>query len=99
MPAYRIYIVGRDGSFLGAAEVVECVDDNEAIGTASQIASGLGAEIWDQKRFVAQLPASAWRRTHSSADAQRRKHYHAGTARRHAASLKAGDLRAGQHIS
>ena len=58
MPTYRIYIVGRDGSFLGAAEVVECVDDNEAIGTASQIASGLGAEIWDQKRFVAQLPAS-----------------------------------------
>ena len=32
MPTYRIYIVGRDGSFLGAAEVVECVDDNEAIG-------------------------------------------------------------------
>jgi hypothetical protein len=58
MPTYRIYIVGRDDSFLGAAEVVECVDDNEAIGTASQIASGLGAEIWDQKRFVAQLPAS-----------------------------------------
>ncbi len=58
MPTYHIYIVGRDGSFLGAAEVVECVDDNEAIGTASQIASGLGAEIWDQKRFVAQLPAS-----------------------------------------
>ena len=45
MPTYRIYIVGRDDSFLGAAEVVECVDDNEAIGTASQIASGLGAEI------------------------------------------------------
>ena len=58
MSTYRIYIVGRDGSFLGAAEVVECVDDNEAIGTASQIASGFGAEIWDQKRFVAQLPAS-----------------------------------------
>ena len=37
---------------------MECVDDNEAIGTTSQIASGLGAEIWDQKRFVAQLPAS-----------------------------------------
>ena len=37
--------------------------------------------------------------TYSSADAQGRKHYHAGTARRHAASLKAGDLRAGQHTS
>ena len=58
MPIYRIYIVRRDVDFLGAAEVVECVDDNDAIGTASQIASGLGAEIWDQKRLVAQLPAS-----------------------------------------
>jgi hypothetical protein len=52
VPTYRIYIVGRNGGFLGAAEVVECVDDNEAIGAAVQIASGLGAEIWDQKRFV-----------------------------------------------
>jgi hypothetical protein len=43
---------------LGAPEVVECVDDNEAIGTAAQIATGLGAEVWDQKRFVAQLPAT-----------------------------------------
>jgi hypothetical protein len=58
VPTYRIYIVGRDGGFLGAPEVVECVDDNEAIGAAVQITSGLGAEIWDQKRFVAQLPAS-----------------------------------------
>ncbi len=58
MPTYRIYIVGRGGSFLGASEVVECVDDNEAIGTAVQIASGLGAEIWDRKRIVAQLPAN-----------------------------------------
>ena len=58
MPTYCIYIVGRGGSFLGAPKVVECVDDNEAIGTAAQIASGLGAEIWDRKRFVAQLPAS-----------------------------------------
>ena len=58
MPTYRIYIVGSDGGFLGAPEVVECVGDNDAVGTAVRIASGLGAEIWDQKRFVAQVPAS-----------------------------------------
>jgi hypothetical protein len=56
MPTYRIYTVGRDGTFLGAPEVAECADDEEVVARAMQAASGFGAEIWDNKRLVAQLP-------------------------------------------
>ena len=29
--SYRIYTIERGGDFLGAAEVVECADDKEAV--------------------------------------------------------------------
>jgi len=55
MPTYPIYTIGRDGSFLGAPEVAECADDEEVVAGAIQAANGFGAEIWDDKRLVAQL--------------------------------------------
>jgi hypothetical protein len=39
-------------------EFVECVDDNEAVDKATQLANGLDLEIWDPRRMVARLPRS-----------------------------------------
>jgi len=36
-------------------EIVECVDDNEAVDKAMQLANGLALEIWDHKRRVARI--------------------------------------------
>ncbi len=55
---YRIYTIGRGGHFLGAAEVVECADDKEAIDKATQ-PDGLDVEIWDHKRFVGRVRSPA----------------------------------------
>ena len=56
MPTYRIYTIGRDGTFLGAPEVAECADDEKVFARAMQTANGFGVEISDNKRLVAQLP-------------------------------------------
>jgi hypothetical protein len=37
---------------------VDCGDDKEAVRKAMLIADGFSVEIWDQKRFVARLPAN-----------------------------------------
>jgi hypothetical protein len=58
MPTYRIFTVGRDQHFSGMPEIVECVDDNEAVDKAMQLANGLDLEIWDHKRRVARIPSS-----------------------------------------
>ena len=56
MPTYRIFTVGPDQHFLGVPEIVECLDDNEAINKAMQLANGLDLEIWDHNRMVPRLP-------------------------------------------
>jgi hypothetical protein len=58
MPKYRIFTVGRDQHFSGMPKIVECVDDNDAVDQAMQLANGLDLEIWDHKRMVARLPSS-----------------------------------------
>jgi hypothetical protein len=58
MPTYRIFTVGTDQHFLGVPEIVECLDDNEAINKATQLANGLDLEIWDPGRMIARLPRS-----------------------------------------
>jgi hypothetical protein len=58
MPTYRIFTVGHDQHFSGMPEFVECVDDNEAVDRAMQLANGLDLEIWDHKRRVARIPSS-----------------------------------------
>ena len=40
------------------AKVVDCGDDKEAVRKAMLIADGFSVEIWDQKRFIARLPAN-----------------------------------------
>ena len=45
-------------NFSGMPEIVECVDDNDAVDKPMQLANGLDLEIWDSRRMVARLPRS-----------------------------------------
>ena len=55
MPAYRFYIIGRDGDVAGPAPVVDCQDDQEAVEKAKQYLDGRAIEVWDGARLVAHL--------------------------------------------
>jgi hypothetical protein len=56
MSPYRIYFVGAEGQYLGPAAIIECVNEQEAIGKAAQQAKGCDVELWDDMRFVARFP-------------------------------------------
>ena len=51
MPAYRVYIVSTDGRIAGAAQVIECANEQEAIGKAAQLTNGKSVELWDGARL------------------------------------------------
>ena len=53
---YRVYMVGRDGRFLGPAKELECADDEEIVAKAMRMGSSLDLEIWDDTRLVVRLP-------------------------------------------
>jgi len=40
-----------------SAIIVECVDDNEGVDKAMQLAKDLDLEIWDHRRRVARTPS------------------------------------------
>jgi hypothetical protein len=48
--------VGAEGQYLGPAAIIECVNEQEAIGKAAQQAKGCDVELWDDMRFVARFP-------------------------------------------
>jgi hypothetical protein len=54
MPEYRAFIVGRDGHFQSAIEMV-CPNDIEAIKRAKQYVDGHDVELWQLGRRVIQL--------------------------------------------
>jgi hypothetical protein len=56
MRHYRIYTVGQDGHFAGAADVV-CADDQEAIRKAQQAVNGNAVELWEAGRFIVRFPS------------------------------------------
>ena len=58
MNTYRIHTIGPDGA-IASVEVAECADDKEVVLKALGEASGRVIEIWDYKRFVAQIPGNA----------------------------------------
>jgi hypothetical protein len=58
MPGYRAYIVGIDGRFLRAVELV-CPDDDSAKDYAKQLVDGHDVELWQGDRQVAKF-----KRTH-----------------------------------
>ena len=56
MPHYRIYRTTADGHILGPPNVVECPDDQTAVGKAARVANGSAAELWEGARFIVRFP-------------------------------------------
>jgi hypothetical protein len=52
MAEYRAYIIGADGRFLRAVELV-CPDDDSAKEYARQLVDGHDVELWQGDRHVA----------------------------------------------
>jgi hypothetical protein len=57
MAHYRIYVTTTDGRVTALPTVVECADDQEAIGKAAQITNGKSVELWEGARFIVRLPS------------------------------------------
>jgi hypothetical protein len=51
MAEYRAYIIGADGHFLRAVQLV-CPDDDTARKYAKQLVDGYDVELWDGARKV-----------------------------------------------
>ena len=51
MPDYRAYIIGRDGHFEKAIEIV-CADDSAAIEAAKRYINGCDVELWQLDRPI-----------------------------------------------
>jgi hypothetical protein len=64
MPHYRIYVTTTDGHVTAPATVIECQDDQEAIGKAEQFVNGRPVELWEGARFIVRFRRPA-RRTHA----------------------------------
>jgi hypothetical protein len=56
MPQYRIYYIDHDGHNSAPPDVVECADDQEAIGKAALSTNGKAVELWDGARFIVRFP-------------------------------------------
>ena len=51
MPGYRAYIIGIDGRFIRAIELV-CPDDDTATQYAKQLVDGHDVELWQGDRKI-----------------------------------------------
>jgi hypothetical protein len=54
MPEYRAYIVGTDGRFVRAVELL-CPDDDSAKEYAQNLVDGHDVELWQGKRQIARF--------------------------------------------
>ncbi len=54
MPDYRAYIVGIDGRFVRAVELL-CPDDDSAKEYAQNLVDGHDVELWQGKRQIARF--------------------------------------------
>jgi hypothetical protein len=54
MAEYRAYIIGIDGHFVRAVELI-CPDDDTAKGCAKQLVDGLDIELWQGDRRIAKF--------------------------------------------
>ena len=54
MVQYRAYLIGSDGHFCDAVDLV-CADDTEAIEKAKQLVNGHDVELWQLDRKIATL--------------------------------------------
>jgi hypothetical protein len=57
MPAYRVYTVTTDGHIAGPAQMIECADEQEAVGNAAHLTNGKSVELWDGARFIVRFPS------------------------------------------
>ena len=57
MRSYRLYCLDGTGRITGAAELIEVLDDEEAVAAARALAKPSRCEIWLGRRFVATIPA------------------------------------------
>jgi hypothetical protein len=57
MQAYRVFLVSHDGRISGPAHVIECSNDQEAMGRAVQYTNGKSAELWNGARRIACFPS------------------------------------------
>jgi hypothetical protein len=48
MPGYRFYMMSTDGHIAGPPKVVDCVEDEEAIGHARNLVDSHVIEVWEQ---------------------------------------------------
>jgi hypothetical protein len=55
---YRVYIVGRDGRFIGVREI-EAPDDAAALRKARQYVDGRDVEIWQRERRIGHISADS----------------------------------------
>ena len=55
MPAYRFFLLGKDGHVNRPAPIIDCPDDESAILQAKQILDRRAIEIWNFERFVMRL--------------------------------------------
>jgi hypothetical protein len=56
MTHYRIYVTTSDGHVTEPPTVIECADDQEAIGKTAQLRNGKTLELWQGARRIARLP-------------------------------------------
>ena len=59
MPHYRIYVATTDEHITAPATLIECDNDQEAIGKAKQFVNGRAVELWEGARFIMRFPASS----------------------------------------
>ena len=57
MPHYRIYVVTHDGHISEPPHVIECEDDQAAMGKAVQYTNGKSVELWSSARFIVRFPS------------------------------------------
>jgi hypothetical protein len=62
MRQYRIYRMAKDGHIIGAAEIVECANDAEALQKAQQAIDGHSVELWESSRRLCRLLGSPYAR-------------------------------------
>jgi hypothetical protein len=58
MAHYRVYTTTTDGHVTAPPTVIECADDQEAIGKAAQLANGKSVELWEGARFIMRFPSN-----------------------------------------
>ncbi len=55
MPFYHVYFIDRADHTSRLPEVVECVNDQEAMEKTPQFVDGQDVELWEGPRFIARF--------------------------------------------